>query len=230
MTGQPPLNVAATRVGTRTLGPGVRSVVWVQGCPFHCAGCLAPEWIPGRPARRAHPDDLAAELLTDPRVTGLTLSGGEPMSQAAGLARLVRRARQIRDVSVVCFTGHRLERLRTRPPSPDVPELLAAVDVLIDGTYVATLNDGRGLRGSSNQRVHHLTPRLVDSGYDFEGRARDVEIAVDGREALLIGVPPRDFPAAFERAVDTVRARTPGAHPHGSGAGPEAIPQQKGRS
>lgn len=34
MTGQPPLNVAATRVGTRTLGPGVRSVVWVQGCPF----------------------------------------------------------------------------------------------------------------------------------------------------------------------------------------------------
>lgn len=152
------------------------------------------------------------------------------MSQAAGLARLVRRARQIRDVSVVCFTGHRLERLRTRPPSPDVPGLLAAVDVLIDGTYVAALNDGRGLRGSSNQRVHHLTPRLVDSGYDFEGRARDVEIAVDGREALLIGVPPRDFPAAFERAVDTVRARTPGAHPHGSGAGPDAIPQQKGRS
>ncbi|MEL5956495.1 4Fe-4S single cluster domain-containing protein [Streptomyces sp. CLV115] len=230
MTAQQPLNVAATRVGTRTLGPGVRSVVWVQGCPFHCAGCLAPEWIPERPARPAHPDDLAAELLADPRVTGLTLSGGEPMSQAAGLARLVRRARQIRDVSVVCFTGHRLERLRTRPPSPDVPELLAAVDVLIDGTYVAALNDGRGLRGSSNQRVHHLTPRLVDSGYDFEGRARDVEIALDGREALVIGVPPRDFPAAFERAVDTVRARTPGAHPHGSGAGPDAIPQQKGRS
>lgn len=230
MTGQQPLNVAATRVGTRTLGPGVRSVVWVQGCPFHCAGCLAPEWIPERPARPAHPDDLAAELLTDPRVTGLTLSGGEPMGQAAGLARLVRRARQIRDVSVVCFTGHRLERLRTRPPSPDVPELLAAVDVLIDGTYMAALNDGRGLRGSSNQRVHHLTPRLVESGYDFEGRARDVEIAVDGREALLVGVPPRDFPAAFERAVDRVRARTPGAHPHGSGAGPDLIPQQKGRS
>lgn len=49
MTGQPPLNVAATRVGTRTLGPGVRSVVWVQGCPFHCLGCLAPEWIPNAP-------------------------------------------------------------------------------------------------------------------------------------------------------------------------------------
>ncbi|MFE7302430.1 4Fe-4S single cluster domain-containing protein [Streptomyces sp. NPDC057579] len=226
MTGQQPLNVAATRVGTRALGPGVRSAVWVQGCPFHCAGCLAPEWIPDRPARRADPDDLAAELLADRRVTGLTLSGGEPMEQAAGLARLVRQARRIREVSVICFTGHRLERLRTRPPSPGVPELLAVVDVLIDGVYVAALNDGRGLRGSSNQRVHHLTPRLVDSGYDFQGRARDVEIVVDGREALLVGVPTRDLPAAFERAVDMVRARTTGPDPHRS----DASPQEKGLS
>lgn len=121
MTGPQPLNVAATRVGTRALGPGVRSVVWVQGCPFRCAGCVAPEWIPERPARRADPDRLAAELLADPQVTGFTLSGGEPMSQAAGLARLVRRARLLRDVSVVCFTGYRLERLRTRPPHPACP-------------------------------------------------------------------------------------------------------------
>ncbi|MEU8509166.1 4Fe-4S single cluster domain-containing protein [Streptomyces brevispora] len=221
MTGRQPLNVAATRVGTRALGPGVRSAVWVQGCPFHCAGCLAPEWIPDRPARRADPDDLAAELLADRRVTGLTLSGGEPMEQAAGLARLVRRAQRIREVSVICFTGHRLERLRTRPPSPGVPDLLAVVDVLIDGVYVAALNDGRGLRGSSNQRVHHLTPRLVDSGYDFQGRSRDVEIVVDGREALLVGVPPHGLPAAFERAVDTARTRTTGPDPHRSSASPQ---------
>ncbi|MFC9233413.1 4Fe-4S single cluster domain-containing protein [Streptomyces decoyicus] len=225
MAGQPLLNVAATRVGTRALGPGFRSAVWVQGCPFHCAGCLAPEWIPDRPARQARPGDLAAELLADARVTGLTLSGGEPMRQAAGLAELVRRAREIRDVSVVCFTGHRLERLRTRPPSAGVAELLAAVDVLIDGLYVAGLNDGRGLRGSSNQRVHHLTPRLADSGYDFEHRARDAEIAVDGQEALLIGVPPSGFPAVFERAVGTVRARTAGADT--SNAGP-SVHERKG--
>lgn len=96
-------------------------MVWVQGCPFRCAGCVAPEWIPERPARRADPDELAAELLADPQVTGFTLSGGEPMSQAAGLARLVRRARLLRDISVVCFTGYRLERLRTRPPHPACP-------------------------------------------------------------------------------------------------------------
>ncbi|WP_374222653.1 4Fe-4S single cluster domain-containing protein [Streptomyces spinoverrucosus] len=221
MAAEPLLNVAATHVGTRALGPGLRSVVWVQGCPFHCAGCVAPEWIPDRPARQAHPEDLAAELLADPRVTGLTLSGGEPMQQAAGLALLVRRAREIRDVSVICFTGHRLERLRDRPPSEGVPDLLAVVDVLIDGLYVAGLNDGRGLRGSTNQRIHHLTRRLADSGYDFAHRARDAEIAVDGPQTLLIGVAPKGLPTVFETAVDTVRTRMSAADPSSPGPGEE---------
>ncbi|MEU9166304.1 4Fe-4S single cluster domain-containing protein [Streptomyces sp. NPDC048420] len=200
------LNIAATHVGTEALGPGVRSVVWVQGCPFHCSGCIAPDWIPDRPARRAEPAALAEELLADPRVTGLTLSGGEPMQQAAGLAELVRQARAIRDVSVVCFTGHRLEGLRARPPAPGVQDLLAQVDVLIDGRYVAALDDGRGLRGSSNQRVHHLTGRPATRDYDFEGRSRTAEIAVDGPGALLIGVPPPGLLDVFDTAVDSVLA------------------------
>ncbi|TXR92413.1 radical SAM protein [Streptomyces sp. col6] len=202
------LNVAATRVGTEALGPGVRSALWVQGCPFSCAGCMAPDWIPFRPARRAGPAELARELLADERVTGLTFSGGEPMAQAAGLAEVARLAREIRDVSVICFTGHRLERLRTRPPDPGVPALLAEVDVLVDGVYVAALDDGRGLRGSTNQRVHHLTGRLAGADYDFEHRTRSAEIAVSGPEALLIGVPPPGLLDAFDLAVDAVRTRT----------------------
>ncbi|WP_329461488.1 4Fe-4S single cluster domain-containing protein [Streptomyces sp. NBC_01431] len=224
MTVHPLLNVAATHVGTRALGPGVRSVVWVQGCPFHCPECLAPEWIPDRPARQAGPAELAAELLADPRVTGLTLSGGEPMRQAAGLAELVRHAREIRDVSVISFTGYRRERLLARPPSQGVPDLLAVVDVLIDGLYVAGLNDGRGLRGSTNQRIHHLSPRLEDSGYDFANRARDAEIAVNGPETLLIGVAPRGLGAVFETAVDKVRASMRGADTSSPSPGEEGRP------
>ncbi|WP_406014386.1 radical SAM protein [Streptomyces sp. NBC_00984] len=201
------LNVAATRVGTEALGPGVRSALWVQGCPFRCAGCMATDWIPFQPARRAGPRELAEELLADPGVGGLTFSGGEPMAQAAGLAEVARLAREMRDVSVICFTGYRLERLRTRPPSPGVAELLGRIDVLIDGPYVAALDDGRGLRGSSNQRVHHLTGRHADGDYDFADRPRTAEIAVTGPEALLIGVPPKGLLAAFDSAVDTVRAR-----------------------
>ena len=153
------LDVAMTEVVVDSLGPG-RRAVWVQGCPLHCAGCVAPEWIPFRDSRDVDPVDLAHRLLDDPGVGGLTFSSGEPMSQAAGLARVATEARRLRQVSVVCFTGHRLESLRSKP-DPGVAALLAEVDVLIDGPYVSALNDGRGLRGSSNQRVQFLIDRLV---------------------------------------------------------------------
>jgi anaerobic ribonucleoside-triphosphate reductase activating protein len=198
-----PLNVAATWVGTRALGPGRRSVVWVQGCSFRCQGCVSPEWIPQRPARSVEPETLASELLEDPTITGLTFSGGEPMLQARGLARLVRAARRDRDLTLICFTGFRLERLRARPKD-GVAELLAEVDVLIDGLYVAARDDGRGLRGSDNQRIHQLTDRLAGAA-ELAAGPRRVEIGVTGNEAMLIGVPPAGALAAFDTAVDRVR-------------------------
>jgi anaerobic ribonucleoside-triphosphate reductase activating protein len=184
------LNVAATCVGTRALGPGLRSAVWVQGCPFNCPGCLAPDWIPDRLAQQMVPEDLAGHLLAHPGVDGLTLSGGEPMAQAAGLAETVRLARSARDLTVICYTGYRLNRLiNRRQRSPGISALLAQVDVLIDGPYVASLDNGLGLRGSTNQRVHHLTDKLV--GYPFEMAPRTAEFRIRETEALLVGVPPR---------------------------------------
>jgi anaerobic ribonucleoside-triphosphate reductase activating protein len=195
------LNVAAVCGETRALGPGVRAVVWVQGCPFRCHGCVAPEWIPDRPARLVRPAELVDELLASPAVTGLTFSGGEPMRQAEALAELARRARGVRELSLICFTGYRLEELRGARSLPGVAALLAEVDVLIDGRYVAAANDGRGLRGSTNQRVHHLTGRLRSSGYDFEHRARTAEVRVTGQDLLIVGVPPRSLVSAVDKVL-----------------------------
>lgn len=193
------LNLAATCVGTRALGPGLRSVAWVQGCPFDCRGCLAPEWIPDKLAQQMDPEDLAGHLLSHPGIDGLTLSGGEPMLQAAGLAETVRLARTVRDLTVICYTGYRLNKLiGQRQPSPGAAALLAQVDVLIDGPYVAGLDDGRGLRGSTNQRVHHLTGHL--SGYPFETAPRTAELRIGGTEALMVGVPPSGLLMALDHA------------------------------
>ncbi len=215
------LNVAETCVGTRALGPGTRSVVWVQGCPFHCPGCLAPEWIPDRPARSVAPAELAAELLADPAVTGLTFSGGEPMAQAAGLAEVARTARRDRSgLTLVCFTGYRLERLRSRPPNDGVAALLAEVDVLIDGLYVAERNDDRGLRGSANQRVHHLTGRLREAAEALEGGPRSVEVRVRTGETLYVGVPSRALAELYPPVTlgDEANATaSPGVQPRGTG-------------
>jgi anaerobic ribonucleoside-triphosphate reductase activating protein len=191
------LRVAQTCVGTRTLGPGLRSVVWVQGCPFTCRGCVSPDWIPPRGGRLVAVEELVRELLADEAVEGLTFSGGEPMVQAAGLARLARLAKSERDLTVVCFSGFTLGRLRSRPPGPGVGELLEQVDVLVDGTYVASANSGRGLRGSTNQVVHHLTDRLA--AFDFEEGVRRVELRVDGGGVLMVGVPPDGLLARLDQ-------------------------------
>jgi anaerobic ribonucleoside-triphosphate reductase activating protein len=197
------LHIAETCVGTRALGPGLRSVAWVQGCPFRCRGCVAPDWIPFEEAREADPADLAAELLAEPAVTGFTFSGGEPMSQAAGLAQVIAIARQQRDLTLICFTGYRLAELRARPPGPGVAGLLAQVDVLIDGRYVASLNDGRGMRGSANQRVHFLTERLRHAEPELTAGQRRAEIRIRDRSALLVGVPGPGVADAFDLAVKT---------------------------
>lgn len=202
--GQGVLQVAQTCVGTRALGPGLRSVVWVQGCPFHCQGCVAPDWIPFRAARPVSPADLADELLTDPKVAGLTFSGGEPMQQAAGLAAVIAIARSRRPLTLICFSGYRLAELQARPPGPGVADLLAQTDVLIDGRYVAARNTGRGLRGSDNQRIHFLTSRLVDHTAELEDGPRRAEIRFASREALLVGVPPAGLAEAFDRARGAV--------------------------
>lgn len=184
-------------MGTRALGPGLRSVVWVQGCPFRCAGCIAPDWIPLAGGRRVPVTDLAAELLADPQVAGLTFSGGEPMLQAGPLADLARRARGERDLTLIVFTGFRLAELRRQPPGPGVPDLLGQADVVIDGRYVASRNDGRGLRGSDNQRVHLLTGRLAGSYAELVAGPRRTEIRLRPASALLVGVPAASAAHAF---------------------------------
>jgi len=199
------INVAATCPATRALGPGVRSIVWVQGCPLRCRGCLAPEWIPERKARLVSPAALAAELMVDERVTGLTISGGEPMVQAAALAQMVRAAKAARELTVVCYSGYRLARLRGANPPPGAESLLAELDVLIDGRYVAARNDGHGLRGSSNQRVHYLTGRL--HGYDFENGSRAAELHFSDGEVQLVGVPAPGLLDALARVPEQLSPR-----------------------
>ncbi|MDD2523172.1 MAG: 4Fe-4S single cluster domain-containing protein [Anaerolineaceae bacterium] len=192
VTGQFTINYAHYHCGTHALGPGYRSVLWVQGCPRNCAGCISKKWAEEKVANEASPHELAHLLLQDPQITGITISGGEPLLQAKQLIELVCECRKRKDVDFICYTGFTFEEIVSDHAHPERAQLLQSLDVLIDGPYQEELDDDRGLRGSSNQRVVFLTNRLV--GYDFEANSRKVEISKDGAEDLLmVGLPSKSI-------------------------------------
>jgi anaerobic ribonucleoside-triphosphate reductase activating protein len=144
------------------------------------------------------------QLLSDASVTGLTFSGGEPMLQAAALARLARLVKAKRDVDIICFSGFPRAYLETNPPGPGVNDLFDQIDVLIDGPYIERWNDNRGLRGSSNQKIHYLTDRLKN--VDLNTQPRRAEINLTDGHAMLVGVPPLHLGEAFNKAVNLAQS------------------------
>lgn len=199
------LNLAAFSPRTQALGPGLRAVLWVQGCPFNCLGCIAPAWIPFRSAIQLTPEEILGKIDL-PSLAGLTFSGGEPMEQANDLASVAKLARGKKDLNIICFTGYRYERLLKDPPNPGVAALLAEIDLLIDGPYIQSKSESIGLRGSANQRFIHLTNRLAD--HDFASQKRTVEITVTNGQMEFIGIPTPSIKAAMDRAGLAAMERT----------------------
>jgi anaerobic ribonucleoside-triphosphate reductase activating protein len=152
---------------------------------------VAPDWIPIETSKLVPIDYLAERIVAIDRLEGITISGGEPMLQAEGLATLIRRVRSVRaEASAIAFSGFTLEELRQKAPSESgIGDFLNQLDVLIDGRYREDLNDQRGLRGSSNQRVHFLTSRYEKLKNEFELRPRQVEMHLLENEILMVGVP-----------------------------------------
>ena len=62
-------------------GPGIRMTVFFQGCPHHCEGCHNPEtWDYDAECMEMSVAEVLKLFDGDSILTGLTLSGGEPLS------------------------------------------------------------------------------------------------------------------------------------------------------
>ena len=71
-------------------GPGIRTTIFSQGCPHHCKGCHNPEtWAFGCGTKMSA-ETIAEIVKSNPLCRGVTFSGGEPFSQAAGFAKLAK--------------------------------------------------------------------------------------------------------------------------------------------
>lgn len=135
-------------------GPGLRFVVFMQGCPHHCQGCHNPATHAPDGGYLATTDDVLRSFTANPLLAGMTLSGGEPLLQPQAALALAK-AVKAQGKTLLIYTGYRLEDLAERSMHDDtLKHLLTLTDILIDGPYDASLHSlNLEFRGSSNQRI-----------------------------------------------------------------------------
>ena len=149
-------------------GPGLRMVVFVQGCPHHCPGCHNPNSHDPLGGYESSTDAVIAALPDGKLVRGITLSGGEPFAQSASLVEVAEAAKN-KKLSVVTYTGYQFEKLlEMGRQTPAILKLLELTDILVDGPFEQDRKDLElAFRGSANQRLIDA-PASLKSGQVIE--------------------------------------------------------------
>ena len=140
-------------------GPGIRTTIFSQGCPHHCEGCHNPETWEFGCGTDMETEDLVAIVKSNPLCRGVTFSGGEPFSQAAGFAKLAALLKEL-GYEVASYSGFTFEELLEG--TEDQKKLLQNIDILIDGRFIlAEKSLEIAFRGSRNQRILDVPKSLA---------------------------------------------------------------------
>lgn len=129
-------------------GPGVRMVVFLQGCPMRCLYCHNPDTWELNAGTEMTVDDILAQYDRNAsfyKRGGITVTGGEPLLQMDFITALLKRAKQrgihtCVDTSGITFV-------------PDHPEVVARFDALCEVTDLFLLD----IKHVDSQKHHELT-------------------------------------------------------------------------
>ena len=139
-------------------GPGIRTTIYVQGCPHHCPGCHNPETWAFEGGKWMEPEELFEMIRRNPLCRGVTFSGGEPFAQAEALLPLAEMLKA-HHYELASYTGYLYEDLAGGTDAQKA--LLSKLDVLIDGPFILSQRSLElNFRGSRNQRVINVPESL----------------------------------------------------------------------
>lgn len=160
-------------------GDGLRVVLWLSGCSHHCYNCQNPQtWNPdnGIPFDEDAKQEIFEELSKD-YISGITLSGGDPLYQE-NVSQVLSLIKEIKekfpDKTIWLYTGYTYEQIMwpviTSDFNPERDKLISEkrkilqlCDVLVDGEYIDEQRDiTLKWKGSANQRVIDVQKSIKD--------------------------------------------------------------------
>lgn len=178
------LNVHSVETFGAFDGPGIRYVLFLQGCPFQCQYCHNRDTWSTRVNKLMTTDDILEDYKKYKsfyRKGGITVSGGEPLLQMKGLIELFRKAKDLNihtclDTSAACFNVKQSEDFRTLMSLTDL--------VLLDIKHIDNEKHMK-ITGSPNTQVldfarfldelsvnviirHVLVPTMTDDEHDLK--------------------------------------------------------------
>jgi anaerobic ribonucleoside-triphosphate reductase activating protein len=166
-------------------GPGIRYVIWTQGCNLACEGCWNKQFWPkgGTPATIT---DLVKEIRQVKGIEGITILGGEPLQQANATLELIRSVKAL-GLTVFMYTGYEPEEF-----DETMQACFDSSDIVVTGRYIESQrNVVLRWRGSTNQVLHCPTGRYSLSELNEQN---EVEIVVNEDGTIeLYGYPDSEI-------------------------------------
>lgn len=190
---------------SRVNGPGLRAVVYFQGCTLGCHDCWNPEshTFVGDERSSAEVTNWVVCAHQERALDGVTFSGGEPMQQADALLTLMETLRdRLSGLSFGMYSGYSEPELSsglywcrfslTQRAKQDIwRRVRTHLDFAVLGRYATGHPSTLPLRTSANQKLTLFSERYEER--DF--MPQEVEIHIDPRGGVHVtGFPTAGIP------------------------------------
>ena len=128
--------------------------IFFQGCNHKCFGCFNKETWDFQGGHLCDINKIYEAAMKNPLLSGITLSGGDPIYQVSGALKLINLF-QNTNLDIMVYTGFTYEELlEMEKNNEDLHTFLDKIDYLVDGPFEIDKKDiGLKFRGSSNQRI-----------------------------------------------------------------------------
>lgn len=190
------MRIERIMTGIRTLGPGVRLVIWTNGCYKKCKGCVSSRLQTINESTQIDIIDTLTQFDLK-TIDGVTISGGEPFIQEEELKCIVEYFKKNNIKDILVYTGYLYEELK-QMNNENINYVLNNIAVLVDGEYIESLNDDTSnIKGSSNQKAYIFNQSLKDTYFKYIKNERTMETYTIGNIKIGVGIPSSEYIKKF---------------------------------